>query len=98
MVIQSNMNTRVMTPPYLRDAADKEAVIQGIEYMRGVLSKVENLTWITPTAEENTATFVNLVSHLFLNNVQIELRQFSCKRCLQCQDCAARTTGRGAAR
>lgn len=64
MTIQSNMNTRVLTPPYLRDRADKEAVIQGIEYMRGVLSKVQNLTWIVPTEGQNTTDFVNLVSSL----------------------------------
>jgi cellobiose dehydrogenase (acceptor) len=65
-----NLNTRVHTAPYLRDAADKEAVIKGIEYMRGVLSQVQNLTWITPTVEQNTTAWVNSVSavHTMLNS------------------------------
>jgi cellobiose dehydrogenase (acceptor) len=62
MGITNTLNTRVVTAPYLRDAHDKEAVIQGIEYVRGVLSQVENLTWITPTATQNITTFVNSVS------------------------------------
>lgn len=61
--IQANMNTRVVTPPYLRNQYDKEAVIQGLDYMRGVLSQVQNLTWITPTATQNTTAFVNSVSY-----------------------------------
>lgn len=62
MGISSNMNTRVLTAPYLREAADKDAVIQGFEYMRGVLSNIQNLTWITPTANQSTTTWVNSVS------------------------------------
>jgi cellobiose dehydrogenase (acceptor) len=61
MAISPNMNTRVLTAPYLREAADKEAVIKGIDYMRGVLSQVQNLTWITPTESQNTTTWVNSV-------------------------------------
>jgi cellobiose dehydrogenase (acceptor) len=62
MGITPTLNTRVMTAPYLRDSHDKEAVIQGIEYMRGVLSPIQNLTWITPTATQNITAFVNSVS------------------------------------
>jgi cellobiose dehydrogenase (acceptor) len=64
MTIMPNMNTRVSTPPYLRDAHDKEAVVQGIEYIRGVLSKIENLTWIAPGANQTTTAFVNSVGRL----------------------------------
>lgn len=60
--ILPNMNTRVVTAPYLREAADKEAVIQGIEYIRSVLNGVQNLTWITPPLSQNTTAFVNSVS------------------------------------
>jgi cellobiose dehydrogenase (acceptor) len=49
MGITPSLNTRVMTPPYLRDQHDKEAVVQGIEYIRGIL----------------TTAFVNSVSQLF---------------------------------
>jgi cellobiose dehydrogenase (acceptor) len=62
MGITPSLSTRVMTAPYLRDTHDKEAVIQGIEYIRGVLSQVQNLTWVVPTATQNTTAFVNLVS------------------------------------
>lgn len=66
MSILPNMNTRVSVAPYLRDQHDKEAVIQGIEYIRGVLSNIQNLTWITPTANQSTTAFVNLVSSSYL--------------------------------
>jgi cellobiose dehydrogenase (acceptor) len=61
MGISSNMNTRVLTPPYLRDEADKDAVIKGFEYMRSTLSQIQNLTWITPTATQNITAWVNSV-------------------------------------
>ena len=66
MVIQSNLNTRVATPPYLRDAGDKEAVIAGIDFIRSALSKVNGLTWITPTSSQTTTAFVNSVSYFQL--------------------------------
>ncbi|KAF2728141.1 cellobiose dehydrogenase [Polyplosphaeria fusca] len=61
MDITPQLNTRVATAPYLRDQYDKEAVVQGIEYMRGVLSKVQSLTWIVPTSSQTTTAFVNSV-------------------------------------
>ncbi|KAF2279725.1 FAD/NAD(P)-binding domain-containing protein [Westerdykella ornata] len=61
MNILGNLNTRVQTPPYLRDAGDKEAVIQGIDYIRGVFSKIQNLTWIAPRENQTTSAFVNLI-------------------------------------
>jgi cellobiose dehydrogenase (acceptor) len=61
LTILGNLNTQVSTAPYLRDAVDKEAVITGIEYIRGVLSKIEGLTWISPPATQNTTAFVNSV-------------------------------------
>lgn len=60
--IMGNMNTHVATPPYLRNQYDKEAVIQGIEYIRGVLSQVQNLTWVAPSVNQTTTAFVNSVS------------------------------------
>jgi cellobiose dehydrogenase (acceptor) len=62
MGITPSLTTRVMTPPYLRNAQDKEAVVQGIEYIRGVLSQIQNLTWVEPKANQTTTAFVNSVS------------------------------------
>jgi cellobiose dehydrogenase (acceptor) len=62
MGITPTLNTRVMTPPYLRTAQDKEAVVQGIEYIRGVLSQIQNLTWVEPKVNQTTTAFVNSVS------------------------------------
>jgi cellobiose dehydrogenase (acceptor) len=62
MVIGTNLATRVSVPPYLRDTYDKEAVIQGIDFIRSALSKVSGLTWVTPTASQTTTAFVNSVS------------------------------------
>ncbi|PVI07312.1 cellobiose dehydrogenase [Periconia macrospinosa] len=59
--ITPTLNTRVITAPYLRNATDKEAVVQGIEHMRGVLNGVANLTWVTPTKEQNTTAFVDSI-------------------------------------
>jgi cellobiose dehydrogenase (acceptor) len=63
MDITPQLNGRVVTQPYLRDQHDKEAVIQGIEYIRTVLNNVQNLTWVTPTDTQNTTEFVNSVGH-----------------------------------
>ncbi|KAF1999940.1 GMC oxidoreductase [Amniculicola lignicola CBS 123094] len=57
----NNLNTRVLTDPYLRNAVDKEVVATGIEYIRGVLSKIDKLTWIVPAANVTTSTFVDSV-------------------------------------
>jgi cellobiose dehydrogenase (acceptor) len=62
MGITPSLNTRVMTPPYLRNQYDKEAVVQGIEYIRGVLSQIQNLTWVAPKVNQTTTAFVNSVS------------------------------------
>jgi len=62
MAILANMNTRVATAPYLHDAHDKEAVIEGINNVREFFSTIQNLTWVSPTANQNTTTFVNSVS------------------------------------
>jgi cellobiose dehydrogenase (acceptor) len=66
MTIQPNLNTRVITPPYLRDSHDTEAVIQGIDYIRSALSKIDGLTWVVPTKDQTTTAFVNSVSYHLL--------------------------------
>lgn len=65
MGITPSLSTRVLTAPYLRDVNDKAAVVQSIEYIRGVLSKVQDLTWVVPGVNQTTSSFVNLVSHSF---------------------------------
>jgi cellobiose dehydrogenase (acceptor) len=61
MAITPALTTRVSVAPYLREAADKEAVVQGIEYIRGVLNQIQNLTWIAPALNQSTTAFVNSV-------------------------------------
>ncbi|KAF1965471.1 FAD/NAD(P)-binding domain-containing protein [Bimuria novae-zelandiae CBS 107.79] len=61
LTVTPQLNTQVATAPYLRDAADKEAVIQGIDTMRAALDKVQGLTWIKPTAGQTTTAFVNSI-------------------------------------
>lgn len=59
--ITPQLNMRVITNPYLRDAADKEAVIAGLDYVRSALNNVQGLTWITPTSSQTSTAFVNSV-------------------------------------
>ncbi|SPQ20628.1 329ee128-7337-45ed-9a72-e5f65c2d5f11 [Thermothielavioides terrestris] len=61
MTITRQLNTVVSTPPYLRDAHDKEAVIQGIDDFRNSLKGVANLTWISPRADVSSEQFVNSI-------------------------------------
>lgn len=62
MTITRQLNTRVTTPPYLRDEHDREAVIQGIINLRESLKGVANLTWITPPSNVTVEAFVDSVS------------------------------------
>jgi len=61
MTITKQLNTIVSTPPYLREAHDKEAVIQGIAHLRESLKGVANLTWITPPLNVTVEDFVDSV-------------------------------------
>lgn len=49
MTITAALNTRVAIPPYLRDAADKAAVIKGVENVQKYFAPIANLTWIRPS-------------------------------------------------
>jgi hypothetical protein len=98
MGITPSLNTRVMTPPYLRDQHDKEAVIQGIEYIRGVLSQIQNLTWVEPRVNQTTTAFVNSVSRhscVVTRCVRIDI---DCIRYPRLPDLGVRITGLGRAR
>ncbi|KAH7121263.1 hypothetical protein B0J11DRAFT_616620 [Dendryphion nanum] len=57
----NSLRTRVITDPYLRNQYDKEAVVQGIDYIRGVFSKIQGLSWITPGVNQTTTAFVNAI-------------------------------------
>jgi cellobiose dehydrogenase (acceptor) len=61
MDITPQLNARIVQAPYLRDSHDKEAVIAGIDIFRKALSNVQGLTWIRPTASQDTTAFVNSV-------------------------------------
>jgi len=62
MTITRQLNTVVSTPPYLRDAHDREAVIMGLNSLRDSLKGVPNLNWISPAASVPTEQFVDSVS------------------------------------
>jgi hypothetical protein len=76
MGITPSLNTRVMTSPYLRNQYDKEAVVQGIEYIRGVLSQIQNLTWVVPKVNQTTTAFVNSVSQNAVRHGDDASRQY----------------------
>ncbi|TLD13429.1 uncharacterized protein PgNI_03000 [Pyricularia grisea] len=59
MSITSRLDTRVVTPPYLRDDNDRLAVIQALENVRVSLSGVRNLTWHVPTVNQTSEAYVN---------------------------------------
>ncbi|KAM7208564.1 hypothetical protein V8F20_001245 [Naviculisporaceae sp. PSN 640] len=61
LTINSNLRTIVSQSPYLNDANDRAAVIQGVQNLRDALSQVQNLTWIRPTASMNSTAFVNSI-------------------------------------
>jgi cellobiose dehydrogenase (acceptor) len=63
MVITNALNTRVATSPYLNDAADKAAVIKGLENVQKYFQPISNLTWIRPAAGQTAEAYVNSVSH-----------------------------------
>ncbi|KAI0394499.1 cellobiose dehydrogenase [Xylariaceae sp. FL0594] len=61
MVITPALNTRVATPPYLRDAADREAVIKGLENVQRYFGTIANLTWIRPAEGQNASAYVDSI-------------------------------------
>lgn len=61
MVITRQLNTLVSIPPYLRNEADKAAVIQGLVNLQESLKDVPGLTWIKPGPNVTAEQFVNSV-------------------------------------
>lgn len=65
MTITRNLNTVVSDVPYLKDANDVLAVIQGIKNLMAALDKVEGLNYTYPTPGTSIEDFVNKVSWPF---------------------------------
>ncbi|KAK5651942.1 hypothetical protein OQA88_11484 [Cercophora sp. LCS_1] len=61
LTITRQLNTVVSTPPYLRNAEDKAAVIQGLIHIQEALKSVSNVTWITPRSNVTAEAFINSV-------------------------------------
>lgn len=59
MSITSRLDTRVVTPPYLRDDNDRLAVIQSLDNVRASLAAVQNLTWHVPSLNQTSEAYVN---------------------------------------
>lgn len=64
LTINSQLRTIVSQSPYLNDANDKAAVVQGVQNVRDALSKVSGLQWIRPSASQTSKAFVDSVSLL----------------------------------
>ncbi len=61
MTITPALTTIVSDVPYLKDANDKEAVIQGITNLKNALKNVAGLVWTYPNATTTPRDYVNNV-------------------------------------
>ncbi|KAK1753591.1 cellobiose dehydrogenase [Echria macrotheca] len=61
LTITSGLKTTVSKSPYLNDAGDKQAVVQGVQNLRDALAKVSGLQWVRPTSSQSSADFVNSI-------------------------------------
>ncbi len=66
MTITSGLATAVTEHPYLHNAGDLEAVIQGIKNVQNALSVIPNLTWVLPPPSGTVENYVNGVSQTTL--------------------------------
>ena len=67
--INSKLNMLVETLPNVSmNAADREAIIHGIESMRSALSNVSDLVILSPTAEVSASDYVDTTSHAPVNH------------------------------
>ena len=62
MTINKGLTTEVTTTPYLHNDGDREAVIKGIKNVKDALTRIPNLTFIKPTANQTIEEFVDSVS------------------------------------
>jgi hypothetical protein len=62
MTITPGLATAVTEHPYLHNAGDKEAVIQGIKNLQAALNVIPNITWVLPPPNGTVEDYVNGVS------------------------------------
>ena len=61
LTINRLLNMQASTPPYLRDAGDRAAVVAGLARVQDYFAKVPDLTWIRPGPNETAAHYVDSV-------------------------------------
>lgn len=66
LTINRLLNMQASTPPYLRDAGDRAAVVAGLARVQDYFAKVPDLTWIRPGPNETAAHYVDSVRFLFV--------------------------------
>lgn len=71
MSITPALTTVVSDLPYLKDANDKAAVIQGIVNLQNALKSVKGLTWTYPNSTTSAADHVNNVSCELLTRASV---------------------------
>ncbi|KAK4126752.1 hypothetical protein N657DRAFT_610772 [Parathielavia appendiculata] len=59
MTITPGLATAVTEHPYLHNAGDKEAVIQGIKNLQTALNVIPNITWVLPPPSGTVEDYVN---------------------------------------
>ncbi|KAK4239955.1 cellobiose dehydrogenase [Achaetomium macrosporum] len=59
MAITPSLDTVVAEAPYLHNAGDKEAVIQGIKNLMAALNVIPNITWVLPPPNGTVEDYVN---------------------------------------
>jgi cellobiose dehydrogenase (acceptor) len=65
MTITSGLATAVTEHPYLHNAGDLEAVIQGIKNVQAALSPIPGLEWVLPPPNGTVESYVNGVRSTF---------------------------------
>ena len=71
MTITPALTTIVSDVPYLKDANDKEAVIQGIVNLKNALKNVAGLTWTYPNSTVTPRDYVNNVRPSLLPSIPL---------------------------
>lgn len=61
LTINNQLRTTVSKSPYLNDAQDKAAVVQGVENLRNALKNVNGLQWVRPSASQSSVAFVDSI-------------------------------------
>lgn len=61
LTINNQLRTTVSKSPYLNDAQDRAAVVQGVENLRTALKNVNGLQWVRPSTGQSSAAFVDSI-------------------------------------